>query len=166
MNIFTILVDSIDSLFNNPIDIRSCEAIGPFPNMETITVGFTNVSEDVWIDATLNVTLGGSSTTKMHVAELKLAGNSTGLTRSSTLESLTLKYILLQDTFMSRLDLYFGNLQSLEVDSADYYYLEEIRLPPQAVNWTGGFVLSILSNPKLNLTSQYTTDDAGNQVQT
>ncbi|KAJ6031062.1 hypothetical protein N7540_001794 [Penicillium herquei] len=159
-------VNSVESFVNNPIEVQYCEVTGPFPNMDTITLGFTNVSVEVNILAALNVTLGGSSATKMHVESLILDGNSTALTRSSTLESLTATSMIVRDTFMSRLDVDFDDLQSLEVESSEYYFLEEIRLPPQAVNWTGGFNLYLTVNEKVNLSSQYTIDDAGNQVQT
>ncbi|KAJ5725937.1 uncharacterized protein N7483_007294 [Penicillium malachiteum] len=166
IELYEMSVDSVDSILSNPLDIISCHIEGPFPNMESITLGFTNVSQEVRIYASLNVTLGGSSATKLHVESLILDGNSTGLTRSPTLESLTANSMVVTNTFMSRLDVDFDDLQSLESHSPKYYYLEEIRLPPQAVNWTGGFELYVTANPKLNFTSQYTIDDAGNQVRT
>ncbi|KAJ5614488.1 hypothetical protein N7528_008142 [Penicillium herquei] len=167
IEVYPVLLDSVDSVLNNAIDIASCTVQGPFPNMDTITIGFTNVFEKLSIDADLNVTLGGSSTAEMNLKRFKLAGNSTGLTRSSTLESLTVNQFQVTNTFMNRLYVDFDDLEYLGVlGGDDFNYLEEIQLPPKAVDWTGGFKLILQVNGKVNLTSQYTIDDAGNQIQT
>ncbi|KAJ5711752.1 hypothetical protein N7488_005908 [Penicillium malachiteum] len=169
IEVYPVFLDSVDSVLNNAIDIASCTVQGPFPNMDTITIGFTNVSEKLSIDADLNVTLGGSSTTEMNLKQFELAGNSTGLTRSSTLESLTVNQFQVTNTLMNRLYVDFDDLEYLGVwGGDDFNYLEEIQFPPKAVDWTGGFklYLQLNENLKLNLTSQYTIDDAGKQIQT
>ncbi|KAJ5703883.1 hypothetical protein N7493_011021 [Penicillium malachiteum] len=164
VEVYPMLLDSVHSVLKNAINISQCTVKGPFPNMDTITVGFTNVSQELYISAALNVTLGGSSTTKMDLEQFELVGNSTGLMRSSTLDSLTVNRFKVINSLMNRLYVDFDDLEYLRVWSN--YGLEEIQLPPKAVDWTGGLNLDIMANEKVNLTSQYAIDDAGNQIQT
>ncbi|KAJ5538338.1 hypothetical protein N7494_007817 [Penicillium frequentans] len=157
-------IGSLDSFFNNPIDISDSQAVGPFPNVDDITVGFT--SGYVGIYAAVNLTLGGPTTTKMNLSDLYLGHNITALNRSPELELLTATGLVLEGTTMTRLDVEFDDLRILDVGSSSYNALEEIRLPPRAVNWTGGFKFVSEFSPNLNLSSQYGTDDDGNRVQT
>ncbi|KAJ5769571.1 hypothetical protein N7520_004130 [Penicillium odoratum] len=158
-------LDSLDSFFNNAIDINSSVASGPFPNIDTITVGFT--SGDVSITSKSGVILGGPTTMAMAFGYVYLAGGAMFLNRSSTLKSLTAKSFDLGGTSNTLLDIPFDDLTNLYInlDNEDDVLVEEIRLPPIAVNWTD-FNLYIFEVPSLNLSSQYSINDNGFVFQT
>ncbi|KAJ6003147.1 hypothetical protein N7451_005694 [Penicillium sp. IBT 35674x] len=168
LNIQSVQVNSIDSFLNNAIDVENVYVAGPLPNIDKITIGFPSVIS-LTISASVNVTLGAASTTKMDLIHLNLGGGLTGVNRNPVLQSLTGYSLRLSDTALTRLDLPFDNLGFLWLgyDTEDST-LEQIRLPPVAVNWTSsnGFWLITESSPSLNLSSQYGTDDAGNRIQT
>lgn len=74
------LLDSIDSIFNNPLNITTGADIETLPNVKNVTVGFLSANTlSVW--STRTVILGGSSATEMSLGNATFA-ELTGLQRS------------------------------------------------------------------------------------
>ncbi|KAJ5886576.1 uncharacterized protein N7473_009250 [Penicillium subrubescens] len=159
------LIDSVDSLFNNPLNITGEAILGTLPNVRYVTVGFQSAySLEVFSNTT--VILGGSSTTEMSLESLRLSGL-TGLERSPKLESLTAEVVTIMPTGnISQIYLPFDDLRMLSVSEAAYSNVVTLRLPAKAVNWTGGFMLDVVLSPGLNLSSMYGVDEQGNNIQT
>jgi hypothetical protein len=159
------LIDSVDSLFNNPLNITGKAILGTLPNVRSVTVGFRSAySLEVFSNTT--VILGGSSTTEMSLESIWFSWL-TGLERSPKLESLTAKVVTIMPTgTMSQIYLPFDDLRMLSVSEAAYSNVVTLRLPAKAVNWTGGFMLDVVFSPGLNLSSMYGVDEQGNNIQT
>lgn len=167
LNISPMKIASLDSLTDNPLNITSALIEGPFPNVKNVAIGF-KVARDVKVSTFPIITLGGSSTTEMAIGELTLSGNITKLKRSKQVQTLRVDSLVLgYDLSITELEIPFDNLRYLD---AGHHWndrpLKSITLPPQAVNWTGGFELSITNAPELNLTSVYGAYDQANSIQT
>ncbi|CAG8947973.1 unnamed protein product [Penicillium salamii] len=156
--VYPMKIDSLDSLANNPIALEDATFDGPFPNVNSITIGFTSVN-DLRINDNSFVVLGGTSTKDMNITQLKLSGDVTDLKRSSQLNSLEIDTLALTgSSSITDLELPFDNLRSLKIQETRS--LKSITLPPQALDWTGGFHLYVATAPDLNLTSLYSEDNS------
>lgn len=112
------------------------------------------------------MTLGGSSTTEMSLGFVELSGL-TGLQRSSRLERLIAKSVTYEPRGgMSQIYLPFDNLEDLVVLERSYSDLVTLRPPPNAVNRTGGFALTISDSLGIRFSSMYGLDEQGNWIQT
>ncbi|KAJ5153297.1 uncharacterized protein N7482_009775 [Penicillium canariense] len=157
-------LDSIDSLFNNPLNLTSGADIYGLPNVKNVTVGFRSASR-LYVSSNLTVILGGSSATNMSLGAVQLF-NLTGLQRSSHLNILTADSVDIRPgNGISQIDVPFDDLRELSVREEAYNSEMELRLPAKAVNWTGGFKLNIDWSPQLNFSSIYGLDNQGNRVQ-
>lgn len=165
--IYPMLIDSLDSLTDNPLNLSQAYIQGLFPNVNNIVIGFTS-AHYIRIYDNSPLTLGGSSTMEMTIKGIFIGGV-TDLKRNAQLKTLKVDSIELGvGTPIAHLGLPFDNLRSLKI-WAGYKWtrpLESITLPPKAVNWTGGFEFHISSAAYLNLTSIYGADDQGNRIQT
>ncbi|KAJ5377612.1 uncharacterized protein N7496_005021 [Penicillium cataractarum] len=163
--IYDNLLDSVDSLFNNPLNITAGAEIETLPNVKNVTIGLRSVDR-LNVYSNLTVILGGSSATEMSLGSVELA-DLTGLQRSSSLEKLTANNITVEPSgSMPEIYLPFDDLRLVYIKEGSYSDVVTLRLPPKAVNWTGGFELSVYESPGLNLSSMYGVDDQGNSVQT
>ncbi|KAJ6012757.1 hypothetical protein N7522_003112 [Penicillium canescens] len=167
VKVHTTQIDSLDIVSDSRLKLNSVDLAGPFPNIKNIPVGFTS-AEELFISADASVTLGGPSTTNMTIGSLSLSGGVSDLKRSTKLESLIVDSMDLSSSIsIPHLEIPFDNLRALTLKQLyEAHPVKDITLPPQAVNWTGGFELDISNAPKLNLTSMYRTDDQNNRVQT
>ncbi|CAG8296340.1 unnamed protein product [Penicillium salamii] len=155
--VYPMKIDSLDSLADNSIALEDATFDGPFPNVNNITIGFTSV-EDLRVNDNSSVVLGGSSTKDMNIKQLQLSGGVTDFKRSAQLNSLEIDTLALTGpTSITDLELPFDNLRSLKIQETGS--LKSITLPPQALDWTGGFHLYIATAPDLNLTSLYSQDN-------
>jgi hypothetical protein len=164
--VYTTQIDSFDLVSDSRLNLELFRFEGPFPNIKNVPLGF-NSSGGVFIDASASVIFGGS-TTNMTIGTLSLGGGVSDLKRSTELKSLEVDSLDLTNSIsMQHLEIPFDNLRSLKLSQIwSTNPLKNITLPPQAVNWTGGFELHISNSPNLNLTSMYRTDDQNNRVQT
>ncbi|KAJ6094833.1 hypothetical protein N7467_002346 [Penicillium canescens] len=167
VTVHTTQIDSLDIVSDSRLNLNSVDLAGPFPNIKNIPVGFTS-AEKLFIRADASVTLGGPSTTNMTIGSLSLSGGVSDLKRSTKLESLRVDSLDLSSSIsIPHLEIPFDNLRALTLKQLyEAHPVKDITLPPQAVNWTGGFELDISNSPELNLTSMYRTDDQNNRVQT
>jgi hypothetical protein len=165
LSIYPMQVDSLDSLSDNELNLDNLYIKGPFPNVNNIPIGFKSV-DFIQISDNSSVTLGGSSTKGMTIKRLDL-DNVTGFKRSTKLMTLEVGYLKFSDPiYITHLELPFDNLGTLKIEQYDDNPLKSITLPPNAVDWTGGFALVIDRAPDLNLTSMYGANDQGNPIQT
>jgi hypothetical protein len=162
--IYDNLLDSVDSIFNNPLNITTGAEIDTLPNVKNVTIGFHSANSLYISD--LSVILGGSSSTEMSLGNVTFY-KLTGLQRNSNLKVLTADSVdTVPTSSMSQMDIPFDDLRQLSVREGTYSDLVTLRLPAKAANWTGGFALSVYMSPGLNLSSMYGLDDQGNQIQT
>ncbi|KAJ5346790.1 uncharacterized protein N7506_000043, partial [Penicillium brevicompactum] len=159
--VYPMKIDSLNSLTDNPIALQYATFDGPFPNINNITIGFKSV-EDLRINDNSSVAIGGSSTKDMNITQLRLSGGVIDFQRSAQLDSLKVDSLDLQEPIsITDLELPFDNLRSLKIrQKEETRPLKSITLPPQALDWTGGFHLYIASAPELNLTSLYSQDNS------
>ncbi|KAJ5692417.1 hypothetical protein N7462_001840 [Penicillium macrosclerotiorum] len=158
-------LDSVDSLFNNPLNITGGAYIwDPLPNMNTVTIGF-NSTNLLAVSSHVTVIFGGSNTTEMYLETIEIDAGS-ALERGSkvqTLKANSLQFSPGDNT--TSLNVPFDDLQALGLRNGEKYEkFQTIRLPAQAVNYTGGFQLNIDECPYLNLSSMYSVDDSSNQT--
>jgi hypothetical protein len=167
LHIHPMQINSLDSLTDNQLNLREATLEGPFPNVDNIPIGFTSAKYLIIKDNS-SVTLGGSSTTAMAVEELRLSDGVTDLKRSAQVNTLEVDTLVISSSVdITRLELPFDNLRSFMIERrAETHPMKSIILPPQALDWTGGFELHISSAPELNLTSIYDHDEKGNRIQT
>lgn len=159
------LLDSVDSLFNNPLNITAGAEIDTLPNVKNVTIGLRSVDR-LNVYSNMTVILGGSSATEMSLGSVELS-DLTGLRRSSSLKKPTADNITVEPSGnMSEIYLPFDDLRLVYIKEGSYSDVVTLRLPPKAVNWTGGFELSVWESPGLNLSSMYGVDDQGNRIQT
>jgi hypothetical protein len=167
LSIYPMQIDSLKSLIDNQLNLRNAIIQGPFPNVNNISIGFAS-AKYLNINDNSSVTLGGSSTTEMAIEQLKLSGGVTDLNRSAQVNTLEVDSLELSNSVsITHLEIPFDNLRSLKVlQRFETHPLKSLTLPPQALNWIGGFQLKIESAPDLNLTSIYGVDGQGNGMQT
>lgn len=167
VEVYTTQIDSLDIVSDSRLNLNSVRFSGPFPNIKNIPVGFTS-AEKLVIRANASVTLGGPSTTNMTIGSLTLGGGISDLKRNTNLGSLRVDSLDLSSSIsIPHLEIPFDNLRTLKLAQLfETHPVKDITLPPQAVNWTGGFELDISNAPELNLTSMYRTDNQNNRVQT
>ncbi|KAJ5419921.1 uncharacterized protein N7487_003471 [Penicillium crustosum] len=165
--IHPMLIDSLDTLTDNPLNLSQTYIRGLFPNVNNIAIGFTS-ADYIHIYDNSALTLGGSSTMEMTIKEIFIGGV-TDLKRNAQLKTLKIDSIELSGgTPIDHLGIPFDNLRSLKIwrGFEGTRALKSITLPPKAMNWTGGFELDISGAPNLNWTSIYGADDQGNRIQT
>ncbi|KAJ5320369.1 hypothetical protein N7508_000652 [Penicillium antarcticum] len=160
-------IDSLDLVSDSRLNLTNVGFQGPFPNLKNINIGFA-YAKLCSIDANASLTLGGPSATNMTIGTLSLGGGVSDIKRSTELESISVdKLSLASSISIPHLEVPFDNLRDLTLEqNYETHPVKDITLPPQAVNWTGGFRLRISDAPELNLTSIYRTDDQNNRVQT
>ncbi|OQE03069.1 hypothetical protein PENVUL_c035G01047 [Penicillium vulpinum] len=167
MSLSSMKIDSLESLTGSSINMSKVEIWGPFPNIDSVPIGFESV-RIVDIRGDTAVTLGSRSSKKVAIQNLHLGYGISDLKRNDRLDSLEVDYLELKNgTSIEHLELDFDNLRSLHIGQYEMNEpLKTITLPPKAVNWTGGLELYINSSPDLDLTSLYADDHTGRPIQT
>jgi hypothetical protein len=161
-------LSSVDSLYSHPLDLQnsSVSVLATSTSMHNITFGIVRAG-NVSIYGTrgdLAVILGGPNTTTMQLDGIEITQGVKSLSRAASLTNLSVNTMSVFGwNNFTTLDLSFDQLTKFELTSADS--LTSLRLPSQAVDWTG-FDLSIQDCPNLNLSNQFAVDAAGNRVQT
>ncbi|KAJ5747813.1 uncharacterized protein N7511_009509 [Penicillium nucicola] len=167
VQVYATKIDSLDILSDSRLNLSAVYISGPLPNLNSLTFGFLYV-DDFSIYANSSVTLGSPSATNMTIGTLSLAGGVSDLKRSPKLASLKADSLLLSsDISIPHLEIPFDDLRYLKLEQfRGTHPVQDITLPPQAVNWTGGFDVQITGPQNLNLTSMYRTNDQNKRVQT
>jgi hypothetical protein len=176
ISIWAAAVDSVDSFYKNPVymppeflDAASGIGLGPgLPNVRKVTIGWPYVAHlSIRSDnpnQTLDVTLGGPSTTTMEIDKITVQRGLSSLERGANVKNLTVNNLrFIETSNVTHLKLPFNQLSNVEILDQDQ--LQSIELPPQAVDWEN-LQLTISGNQHLNLSSEYTVNQQGQPTRT
>lgn len=169
-------LDSVDSLFENPLKGVGYTRFGSLPNVDHVNFGFASVeSVNFMGNGNLTVTMGGPRTTSMEIDRLMLEGGVKELARSPDLVNLTVKdFKLADDGEVNDNPINNGKHILLPFDSLRYLFVsvysssatQRVELPREAVGWKDFELFMYSNSSRLDMSSQYSIDENGETKQT